>query len=267
VFNAADRHALLVDQVTPADVQRRYFAAPTRGPKLREADLEAARIEVTATGTRVELCASPLAEQLGGVLHTRMVGEVFGENAMAAALAAMATGVPADAIVRGIADCPIVPGRFEVVVHGDDRPTIVVDYAHTPDALARTCASASTLAGAHGRVLVVFGAGGGASADKREPMGEAVGRGAALAIVTNDNPRDEDPDAIAAMLVAGLERVGGNHEVELDRARAIARAVSLARPGDVVVIAGKGHESGQRLRGHTLPFSDADVARSLFPST
>ena len=264
VLNAADPHALFIDQATPSDVARKWFAAPTRGPKLREADLEAARISVAPTGTRVELCASPQAEQLGGVLHTRMVGEVFGENAMAAALACLAAGVPAEAIVSGIAACPVVPGRFEVVIHGDDRPTVVVDYAHTPDALARTCASAATLAGERGRVIVVFGAGGNASADKREPMGEAVGRGAALAIVTSDNPRNEAPDAIAAMLVAGLERVQASYEVELDRARAITRAVSLARPGDVVVIAGKGHETGQQLRGRTLPFSDVGVVRALF---
>jgi UDP-N-acetylmuramoyl-L-alanyl-D-glutamate--2,6-diaminopimelate ligase len=264
VFNACDPHALFVDQATPADVKRLYFGSPTRGQALHEADLSATRIDVSATGTRVALAPSPIAEALGGTLHTRMVGEVFGENALAAALASWAAGVPPTAIVSGIAACEVVPGRFEVVVHGDERPTVVVDYAHTPDALARTCATARSLAGPHGRVLVVFGAGGGASADKRAPMGEAVGRAAELALVTSDNPRDEDPQAIAAMLIAGLERVGANYELELDRARAIARAIELARPRDVVVIAGKGHEQGQRVGGHTLPFSDADVVRAQF---
>ncbi|HLT36240.1 MAG TPA: UDP-N-acetylmuramoyl-L-alanyl-D-glutamate--2,6-diaminopimelate ligase [Enhygromyxa sp.] len=262
VLNAADQHALFIDQATPADVIRRWFAAPSRGPKLREADLEASTVELDPAGTTIELCPSPAAEQLGGRLRTKMVGAVFGENALAAALAALAAGIPGDAVVRGIASCLVVPGRFEVLDHGDDRPTVVVDYAHSPDALAHTCASARQLA--RGRVIVVFGAGGGSTPEKREPMGEIVGAAAELAIVTNDNPRDEDPRAIAAMLEAGLLRAGRAQVViELDRKRAIARALEQAVAGDVVVIAGKGHERGQQLRGRTLPFSDVDVVREL----
>jgi UDP-N-acetylmuramoyl-L-alanyl-D-glutamate--2,6-diaminopimelate ligase len=216
------------------------------------------------------LLGSPLADQLGGELHTRMVGEVFGENALAAALAGLAAGLPGEAIVRGLADCAVVPGRFEILDHGHqvgelagDRPVIAVDYAHTADALAHTCATARKLAGAEGRVIVVFGAGGDASASKREPMGAVVGAGADLAIVTNDNPRNENPQTIADMLLVGLRRGRARIVVELDRARAIELALHEAGPADVVVVAGKGHETGQVVRGRTLPFSDIDQLRRL----
>jgi UDP-N-acetylmuramoyl-L-alanyl-D-glutamate--2,6-diaminopimelate ligase len=262
VLNATDVHASFLDQAMAPDVLRRYFAvSPGRGPKHHDADLEAAHIEVTAAGTRVELCASPFAEQLGGALHTRMVGQVFAENALAAALAGLAAGLPGEAVARGIAACPVVPGRFEILVHGERRPIVAVDYAHTPDALLRTCATARALAGVHGRVIVVFGAGGDRSPDKRAPMGEIVGAAVDLAIVTSDNPRNEDPQAIADMLLEGLRRTQVQIELELDRARAIARALALATPDDVVVIAGKGHETGQLVRGHSSPFSDVDQVR------
>ena len=251
VFNAADEHALFIDQATPPDVKRCWFGSPSRGPLLRPADLEATAVHVDASGTHVTLASSPMADALGGSLQTRMVGAVFAENAMAAAAAGLRAELPADAVREGIAACPPVAGRFEVL--GCD-PIAVVDYAHTPDALDRTCAQARALA--QGRLLVVFGAGGGASPDKRGPMGQAVGAHADIAWVTNDNPRDEDPEQIAAALVAGLEGTGTRVEVELDRAAAIGAAMAHARPGDVVVVAGKGHEQGQTQAGVTRPFCD-----------
>ncbi|PRQ08622.1 UDP-N-acetylmuramoyl-L-alanyl-D-glutamate--LD-lysine ligase [Enhygromyxa salina] len=263
VLNAGDPYAAFIDQAMPADVVRRYFAVPSRGPTHCPADLEAARVQVTPTGTRVELLASPLADQLGGELRTRMVGEVFGENALAAALAGLAAGLPGEAVARGIAACPVVPGRFEILCADTQGPVIAVDYAHSPDALAHTCATARQLAGASGRVIVVFGAGGNASADKREPMGATVGAGAELAIVTSDNPRGEDPQLIADMLLVGLRRGEARVVVELDRARAIELALHEAGPGDVVVVAGKGHETGQVVNGRTLPFSDVEQIRRL----
>ncbi len=262
VLNAADPHALYIDQAIPADVERRWFAAPGRGERLRDADLEAASVEVSAAGTRVLLQPSLAATALGGVLETRMIGEVFAENALAAALAGLAAGLPPDAVARGIAACPVVPGRFELLGHGEDRATIVIDYAHSPDALVHTCTTARRLAGGAGRVIVVFGAGGDATPSKRAPMGAAVGARADLAIVTSDNPRDEDPAAIAAAVVEGLRGGRASWTVVLDRKAAITRAIYEARAGDVVVIAGKGHEQGQVIRGRSLPFSDAEVARS-----
>ncbi|MFZ6177445.1 Mur ligase family protein [Nannocystis pusilla] len=263
VLNAADKHALFVDQAIPADVERRWFAAPGRGPRLRAADLEAEAIEVEATGTRVVLRPSPAAEALGGALFTRMVGEVFAENALAAALAGLAAGLPGEAVARGIAGCPIVPGRFEVLAHGSGRATIAVDYAHSPDALTHTCATARQLVGPQGRVFVVFGAGGNATPEKRAPMGAAVGALADVALVTSDNPRDEAPEAIAAAVAEGLQGGRAGWSIVLDRGQAIAEAIAAAGAGDVVVIAGKGHEEGQTARGQTRPFSDVAEVRRL----
>ncbi|MFV8752321.1 Mur ligase family protein [Nannocystaceae bacterium ST9] len=263
VFNAGDPSSLMIDQATPADVERRWFHAPHRGERLHAAELAAREIEVSITGTRVRLVPSPAAEALGGELHTAMIGEVFGENALAAALAALAHGLPGEAIVRGLASCPVAKGRFEVIAHA---PIVAIDYAHSPDALLHTCATARRLAGDH-RVIVVFGAGGDSTPEKREPMGELVGSHADLAIVTNDNPRNEDPQAIAAMLQAGLRRGDRARTlVELDRERAIALALEQADASDVIVIAGKGHEEGQVVRGRTWPFSDVEVARRLLAS-
>ncbi len=263
VLNAADPHSLYLDQAIPGDVERRWFSAPSRGERLCPSDLEAATVTLSPTGTTVELAPSPAATALGGVLRTQLIGEVFAENALAAALAALAAGVPGAEVSAGIAACPPVPGRFEVIAHGADRPTVAVDYAHTADALTHTCRSARLLAGAGGRVIAVFGAGGGATPSKRAPMGEAVGRAVDLAIVTNDNPRREDPRRIADALVEGLRRgAKARVLVDLDRRSAIAAAIAEANPGDVVIITGKGHEEGQRIGDRTHPFSDREVAQA-----
>lgn len=261
ILNARDPAALLVDQVTPADVRRVWYGAASRGACLHEHDLEAMSVRTSVDGTEVTLTPSPLAEALGGTLRIGHVGEIFAENALAAAGAALAAGLSGAAVRAGLSACPPVPGRFEVLGRA---PVVAVDYAHTPDALARTCATARALAGA-GRVIVVFGAGGETDAGKREPMGEAVGAAVDVAVVTTDNPRHEDPGQIAAALRAGLQRGGRARIVEeAERARAIAAAIELARPGDVVVVAGKGHESGQTIGDETLPFSDREtVARLL----
>jgi UDP-N-acetylmuramoyl-L-alanyl-D-glutamate--2,6-diaminopimelate ligase len=262
VLNAADPASLLIERVTPADVVRSFFHVPSRGPSLRAPDLAAEEVRVAASGTHVRLTPSPLAEELGGVVSTRLVGRVFAENALAALLSAVAAGVPPRAAADGIARCPGVPGRFEVLA---EEPLVAVDYAHTPDALARTCETARELATPRdGRVLVVFGAGGGRDATKRRPMGLEVGSRADVALVTTDNPRRENPDAIARAVADGC-RAGERAAVTvvLDRRAAIERALAEARPADVVVIAGKGHEQGQTVGTETLPFSDVEVIREL----
>jgi UDP-N-acetylmuramoyl-L-alanyl-D-glutamate--2,6-diaminopimelate ligase len=260
VLNAGDLHATYIDQATPADVRRLWFHVPSRGPAQRAADLEAAAIELDADGTRIALAPSPLAEALGGELRVRMIGEVFAENALAAALACWAAGLPPAAIVRGLAQQPGVPGRFEVLAR---EPLVAVDYAHSPDALRRTCRTARALA--RGRVIVVFGAGGDSTPDKRGPMGAIVAAEADLAVITNDNPRREDPRAIAAMIEAGARGVAGGASLRviLDRRAAIEHAIAAAGPGDVVVVAGMGHEVTQRVGGVTVPFSDRDEVLRL----
>jgi UDP-N-acetylmuramoyl-L-alanyl-D-glutamate--2,6-diaminopimelate ligase len=255
VLNAGDLHATYIDKATPADVRRLWFHVPSRGPALQPAQLQARAVELDAEGTRIVLAASPLAEALGGELRIRMVGEIFAENALAAALACLAVEVPAASIVRGLAELPGVPGRFEVLAR---RPLVAVDYAHSPDALRRTCRTARALA--RGRVIVVFGAGGDSTPDKRGPMGAIVAAEADLGVITNDSPRREDPRAIAAMIETGARGVAGAApmQVILDRRAAIEHAIGAARPDDVVVVAGMGHEATQQVGGQALPFSDRD---------
>lgn len=260
VLNACDPAALLIERVTPADVKRQFFAVDTRGDRLVPAHLAALRVSLAASGTSIELEPSPLAEALGFELSTRMIGAVFAENVLAAALAALALNVPAERVRSGIAACPVVRGRFELV---SQAPIVAIDYAHTPDALARTCDTARALA-AGARVIVVCGAGGGKDQQKREPMGRAAGERADWVLITNDNPRDEDPRQIAQAIARGARRGGRAYvQLELDRERAIERALSAARANDVIVIAGKGHERGQLVSGTELPYSDHECVARL----
>jgi UDP-N-acetylmuramoyl-L-alanyl-D-glutamate--2,6-diaminopimelate ligase len=260
VLNACDPAALLLERVTPADVKRQFFALDSRGDRLVQADLAAQRVSLDASGTRIELERSPLAEALGAELTTQMIGAVFAENVLAAALAALALNIPAEHVRSGIAACPVVRGRFEVVSRA---PIVAIDYAHTPDALARTCDTARALAHG-GRVILVCGAGGDKDQQKREPMGRAAGERADWVLITNDNPRHEDPRQIAEAVARGARRGGRAHvQLELDRERAIERALSGARSNDVIVIAGKGHERGQLVAGVELPYSDHDCVARL----
>jgi UDP-N-acetylmuramoyl-L-alanyl-D-glutamate--2,6-diaminopimelate ligase len=188
-----------------------------------------------------------------GDVDLKLRGRFNVENALAAAAAARALGVADDAIKRGLESVDRVPGRFDAVDEG--QPFVVlVDYAHTPGALESALASARDLA--RGRLICVFGAGGDRDRTKRPLMGQVVTELADVGLVTSDNPRSEDPAAIAAEVVDGLDL-----DVELDRRRAIERAIESAKAGDVVVIAGKGHEQGQEIAGRKLPFDDREVAR------
>jgi len=260
VLNAADPAALLIDQITPADVRRRFFAVPSRGACLHPAELLAAKVEVSVEGTRILLAPSASAESLGGELETGLIGEIFAENVLAAALSALELGVGARVVQRGMKLAPPIEGRFQVVSR---EPIVVVDYAHSPDALARTADTARSLAGA-ARTIFVAGAGGGADTPKREPMGRALGERVDYLILTSDNPRDENPADIAAALEHGARRGGRAHvRTELDRRAAIRQAIEQAKPKDVVVIAGKGHERGQTMGTVTEPFSDVDEALAV----
>jgi UDP-N-acetylmuramoyl-L-alanyl-D-glutamate--2,6-diaminopimelate ligase len=259
VFNACDAAAQLLERVTPSDVNRRYYAVSSRGEQLVPADLVAGKVQLSTEGTEIELLPSEAAEALGGVLTTRLIGAVFAENALAAALAGLAGGVTAGDVARGLATCPVVPGRFEVL--GRD-PIVAVDYAHTPDALVRTCETARALA--RGKVSVVFGAGGGRDVQKREVMGRAVGERADYAFITTDNPRHEDPAQIAEAVARGCRR-GGRAYPRLvpDRHEAIRQAIEGARSGDVVVVAGRGHERTQLIGDAEQPFSDVEEVKRL----
>lgn len=192
-----------------------------------------------------------------GSARLHLVGRYNLSNALAAVSSAGLTGVPFDAIVAGLAALPGVPGRLERVDAGQDF-VVLVDYAHTPDALTQALGAVREIA--TGRVHVVFGCGGDRDRLKRPAMAAAACAGADRVIVTSDNPRSEDPEAIAAEIVAGAS---GPVVVELDRARAIALALEEAAHGDVILIAGKGHEQGQERAGVVTPFDDRVVAREV----
>jgi UDP-N-acetylmuramoyl-L-alanyl-D-glutamate--2,6-diaminopimelate ligase len=189
-----------------------------------------------------------------GDVDLKLAGRFNVENALAAATAAHVLGIGETAIKQGIEAVARVPGRFERVDEGQSF-TVLVDYAHTPGALETALEAARELSPG-GRLLCVFGAGGDRDRAKRPLMGRVVAELADVSLVTSDNPRNEDPAAIAAEVVAGLDL-----EVELDRRCAIERVLESARAGDVVVIAGKGHEQGQEIAGRKLPFDDREVAR------
>ena len=194
----------------------------------------------------------------GERLHIPLAGEFNVANAVAAAACARAVGVDLTDIAAGLASVPGVPGRFERVDAGQPY-TVVVDYAHTPDGLTQVLGAARQIGSGH--LIVVFGAGGDRDREKRPLMGEAAARLADLAVLTSDNPRSEDPEAIIAEVASGAGDQA-NLITEPDRASAIATALAMARSGDVVVIAGKGHEKGQEIAGRVLPFDDVEVARS-----
>jgi UDP-N-acetylmuramoyl-L-alanyl-D-glutamate--2,6-diaminopimelate ligase len=194
----------------------------------------------------------------GRAFTTRLRGAFNVTNCLAAIATAGVLGLDPHATVRGIAAVADVPGRMEPVDAGQDF-LVVVDYAHTPDSIRNVLAAARPLT--TGRVIVVFGCGGDRDRAKRSPMGMAATEGADLTVVTSDNPRSEDPLAIIAAIERGATAGGGPYVVEADRRAAIRLALAEARTGDVVVIAGKGHETVQELADGSLPFDDRAVAR------
>lgn len=187
-----------------------------------------------------------------------LVGRFNVENVMTAFGVGLSLGIPAATIAQSMREAPQVPGRLQRVrgPEGCDV-SVFVDYAHTPDALAKALASVKEFA--RGRTIVVFGCGGDRDATKRPIMGQAALE-ADFAFVTSDNPRSEDPRAIIEDIVAGMGRGAGRFSVEPDRGQAIRQALAEARPGDAVLIAGKGHEDYQIIGGSTIHFDDCECA-------
>jgi len=222
-------------------------------------DFHAEKVEVTTRGTRFDL----VMPEGKIAVFSALIGRVNVYNILAAAGACYARGCAAQAIAAGIGKLACVPGRFERVDCGQPF-TVVVDYAHTDDALRNLTALARELvsgAGTKGRVLTVFGCGGDRDRKKRPLMGEAAGRGSDFVVLTSDNPRSEDPLAIINDAVVGLQKTGVKYSVEADRRKAIALAIGEARTGDIVLLAGKGHEKVQVTREGAAPFDDLEVAR------
>jgi UDP-N-acetylmuramoyl-L-alanyl-D-glutamate--2,6-diaminopimelate ligase len=279
VLNLGDPASALIAQLVPERARVLGFArAQACGDcAALPATLIASRVETSLRGTRLELVDGALARAIGGEITLRVIGEVHAENALAAAVAAHALGYAPEAIARGLARFPGVPGRFELVFTpaapatpatpsacaATGAPVVVIDYAHTPDALARVLATARVVAApGHGRVLCVFGCGGDRDPSKRAEMGRVAAMNADLVVLTTDNPRSEDPVAIAAAVRAGVPNDAALRE-EPDRAQAIEWAIRAARTGDIVLVAGKGHERTQTIGASVFPFSDADIARGV----
>lgn len=191
-----------------------------------------------------------------------LVGRFNAANALAAAETALLLGASVPEIVAGLESAVPVPGRFQTIE--SERPfTVIVDYAHTPDGLAQVLAAARELVADAGRLRVVFGCGGDRDAGKRPMMGQVAAEVADQVIVTSDNPRSEDPDAIIAEILAGVPHHSRDVMILADRRAAIARSLAEAEDGDVVVVAGKGHETTQTVGDQVVPFDDRVVAREL----
>jgi UDP-N-acetylmuramoyl-L-alanyl-D-glutamate--2,6-diaminopimelate ligase len=258
VVNGDDRHGVALAARTRATglVTRTFGVA--LGTTAPDADFVAERVELGESGSRFVL-----TDRVGGraaPVRTSLEGRFNVSNSIAAAATALAAGLPFEAAVTGLEAPIIVPGRFERVDTGQPF-IVVVDYAHTPDALGAVLETARALAGNGAKVITVFGCGGERDHEKRPIMGSVAGGASDLVVLTSDNPRSESADAIAEAVVTGLRDTSTMFSVELDRRAAIRAALAQAGAGDVVVIAGKGHEPGQTVGDVTRPFDDRQVAR------
>ena len=240
---------------------------------LEGGDFQAKNADITPGGTRFDMVTPERVVPMWSPL----IGRVNVYNILAASAAAYARGISLEKIAEGVTKCTRVPGRFETVNAGQGF-TVAVDYAHTDDALRNLTALAREFVSTpqdaarrgagtgfgqrrQGRVITVFGCGGDRDRAKRPLMGEAAGRGSDFVIVTSDNPRSEDPVAIINDTLPGLLRSGVKYALEPDRRKAIAMAIDYAQAGDIVLIAGKGHEKTQTTREGVFPFDDVEVAR------
>jgi UDP-N-acetylmuramoyl-L-alanyl-D-glutamate--2,6-diaminopimelate ligase len=252
ILNGCDPAGALLAEVLPAGTRRLVYGASTRGAATLPLDATITNVSFDEEGTRATL-VGPSGTR---AITTRAIGAIYAENAAAAYLAAIACGAPADVVGDAIARAMPPPGRFEIVAR---RPTVVVDFAHTPDALTRTLATARALA--RGRVILVFGAAGERDGGNRADLGRAA-LASDVTILTTDDPFGEDPAAIADAVREGL----ADHPCaidEPDRRRAIGRALALAHVDDVVLLAGRGPETHQIVGAARVPFVDADVVREI----
>jgi UDP-N-acetylmuramoyl-L-alanyl-D-glutamate--2,6-diaminopimelate ligase len=253
VINAHDERA---KQLAAA---ARRAGAEIRTYGIAQGDWRAASYSLTPAGAILNL-ETPAGN---AEVVSRLAGEVNILNLLAAFTATHARGVAFSDLVAAIPTLKPVPGRFQSV-HGGQPFTVIVDYAHTDDALRNLTALARQMTAANDtRVITLFGCGGDRDRTKRPKMGKAAGEGSDYVVATSDNPRSEDPLAILAEVEPALKATGVKYVIEADRAAAIRMALQSAQPGDVVLLAGKGHEKEQILNGRTIPFDDTAVALSI----
>ena len=253
VVNLDDGHGLEIAGVA------RVVGVEVYGYGMELGDFRASDIEMSASGMRFEM-ATPNGEV---PIRTRLTGKVNIYNLLAASAAAMARGLSLDEVAAGAASLDHVPGRFQTVDAGQPF-ALVVDYAHTDDALKNLIALAREFVSAkHGRVITLFGCGGDRDRTKRPLMGKVAGEGSDFVVFTSDNPRSEDPMTIIKEAMEGWKPTKTDAMLEPDRASAIRIAIHAAKPNDIVLLAGKGHEKVQVLSDRTIPFDDAEVARRV----
>jgi UDP-N-acetylmuramoyl-L-alanyl-D-glutamate--2,6-diaminopimelate ligase len=226
-------------------------AVPARGTLVRALDIES-----SFDGLQFILAAADKKFSI----RSRLVGHINVQNILLACAVALTYGLSEEHIQKGIADLQSVPGRFERVEEGQPF-MVVVDYAHTDDALRNVITVARGMKAK--RVITLFGCGGDRDRSKRPLMGMAAAELSDYVVLTSDNPRSEDPLAIMNDAMVGLNRYDTPHSTEPDRERAIRKAIETATPGDVVILAGKGHETYQILKDGPIPFDDREVARRV----
>ncbi|HWZ44077.1 MAG TPA: UDP-N-acetylmuramoyl-L-alanyl-D-glutamate--2,6-diaminopimelate ligase [Candidatus Saccharimonadales bacterium] len=253
VLNAEDEYGSTLLEVSRRSNEQSISYGISHG------DFHPENLELNPQGTEFDL----VTPQATIKIRSKLLGQINVYNTLAAAAAAVAQGCPLNQVAAAIGQFKQVPGRFERVDCGQPF-TVVVDYAHTDDALRNLTSIARGFAarhGAQGKVITVFGCGGDRDRAKRPLMGRVAGNGSDLVVLTSDNPRSEDPLAILEDALAGLKSSDARYTVEPDRRKAIAIALAEAIPGDIVLIAGKGHEKVQVTRDGTFPFDDVQVAR------
>jgi UDP-N-acetylmuramoyl-L-alanyl-D-glutamate--2,6-diaminopimelate ligase len=249
----------VINQDDPYGMRLSGLAARTLTYGLENgADITTSR-KLALSSTGLEFTAATPAGKIE--VKSRLVGRINVYNILAAIGAGVALELSREVIAAGIAQLASVPGRFERIELGQPF-LVVVDYAHTDDALRNLVSTAKELV-PEGRIITLFGCGGDRDRTKRPLMGEAAGRGSDLVVLTSDNPRSEDPLLIINDAIVGVQRTDAKCFVEPDRERAIEIALDQARPGDIVLLAGKGHETTQVLRDRTIALDDRDVARRI----
>jgi UDP-N-acetylmuramoyl-L-alanyl-D-glutamate--2,6-diaminopimelate ligase len=253
ILNIDDEHGRQLEKLCRKKSSAIFSYGMTSG------DFYAESVDIMPRGTRFQM-VSPAGKI---PLWTSMIGNVNVYNVLAASAAGFARGCSLDNIAEGVRRLSSVPGRFERVDCGQPF-TVVVDYAHTDDALRNLTALARDFvdrAGSKGKVITLFGCGGDRDRSKRPVMGEVAGKGSDFVVLTSDNPRSEDPLAIINDALVGLQKSGAKYAMEPDRRKAIALALAHADSGDIVLVAGKGHEKVQVNKNGAIPFDDVEAAR------
>jgi UDP-N-acetylmuramoyl-L-alanyl-D-glutamate--2,6-diaminopimelate ligase len=260
-FSAENENRIEAAVVNADDAYGRRLEAAIRCPVMRFGFDKSADIHVLEYQGGTDGSDLSLSTPAGDIrLHVRLIGRPNIYNIMAASASALCLGIGPDMIRMGLEAAGDIPGRMERIDAGQDY-TVIVDYAHSPDALENLLGTVSLLP--HQRILTVFGCGGDRDRSKRPVMGEIAANNSSRVIATSDNPRSEDPLEILKEIESGLRSGTAHYEIIPDRRRAIETAIAAAREGDIVVIAGKGHEDYQIIGNRVIPFDDRKIARDL----